>query len=82
MTKKELNLYETQTVRMCIQTFFNMYGVMPGAQDMIDWLGEDYAKVVPLYINEKKSSLSCFSFLLRTFFSLFHRNCSALPVSA
>ena len=36
MTKKELNLYETQTVRMCIQTFFNMYGVMPGTQDMIE----------------------------------------------
>ena len=56
MTKKELNLYETQTVRMCLQTFFNMYGVMPGAQDMIDWLGEDYAKVVPLYVNEQKAA--------------------------
>ena len=28
MTAKELNSYEIQTVKMCIQTYVNLYGVM------------------------------------------------------
>lgn len=50
MTAKELNSYEIQTVKMCIQTYVNLYGVMPGAGDMLDWLGESYAAIIPLYV--------------------------------
>lgn len=56
MTTTERNVYEIQTVKMCIQTYFNLFGVMPGVQDMIDWLGESYAKVVPLYLNTQAAA--------------------------
>ena len=46
MTAKEKNNYKLQTLKMCIQTFFNLNGVMPGTSDMIDWLGKDYTRVV------------------------------------
>ena len=52
MTAKEMRNYKMQTVKMCIQTFFNMNGVMPGIQDMIDWLGETFANVIPLCLTD------------------------------
>ena len=45
------NTYEAQIIRTCIQTYFNLYGVMPGTKDMVEWLGETYEKVIPLYLN-------------------------------
>lgn len=48
--------YEIQKVRMCIKTFFNMYGIMPGAQDMIEWLGDSYEKILPICMAELKAA--------------------------
>ena len=52
MTEKERTNYETQTIKTCIQTYFNLYGVMPGTKDMIDWLGETYIKYIASCIPE------------------------------
>ena len=56
MTAKEMNYYKMQTVKMCVQTFFNMNGVMPGIQDMIDWLGEGFANVIPLCMTDLEAA--------------------------
>ena len=56
MTAKEISNYELQTVKMCIQTYYNLYGVMPGTQDMLDWLGETYAKVIPMFLPEQHAA--------------------------
>ena len=41
-----------QTIRMCVQTYFNLYGVMPSAQEMIDWIGDPYKDAIREYLNE------------------------------
>ena len=35
-----------QTVNMCIQTYFNLYGHMPSLMEMIEWLGNSYQPVL------------------------------------
>ena len=52
----ELTSYEIQAINTCIQTYFNLYGVMPTLRDMIGWLGESYEKVIPLYMNKAKAA--------------------------
>ena len=52
----ELTNYEIQAIRTCIQTYFNLYGVMPKPGDMVEWLGEPYEKVIPLYISVAKAA--------------------------
>ena len=56
MTAKEISNYELQTVKMCIQTYYNLYGVMPGTRDMLDWLGETYAKVISMFLPEQHAA--------------------------
>ena len=41
-----------QMIRMCVETFFNLYGYMPSTQDMIDWLGDTYEQAVPIYMGK------------------------------
>ena len=43
-----------QQVRMCIQTYFNLYGIEPSRQDMLEWLGASYEAVIPEYIRQQK----------------------------
>ena len=52
----ELTSYEIQAMKTCIQTYFNLYGVMPGLRDMIEWLGEAYEKVIPLYMHKAEAA--------------------------
>ena len=28
-----------QKIRMCVQTYINLYGTLPGVNEMADWLG-------------------------------------------
>ena len=56
MTAEEKRIYKSQIVKMCIQTYFNMYGVMPGTSELVEWLGDDYANIVTLYMNEQKAA--------------------------
>lgn len=41
MTEREMRIYEMQAARTCIQTYYNLYGVMPGAQELAEMIGED-----------------------------------------
>ena len=47
--------YELQTLRMCIQTYFNLYGVMPGTREMIEWLGESHTKTILMYMSNMQT---------------------------
>ena len=43
-----------QKTRMCIQTYINLYGTMPGIREMIDWTGFTYEEVSPVLMAELK----------------------------
>lgn len=38
---------QMQEIKMCIQTYFNLYGSVPSKQVMIDWLGTSYEDQIP-----------------------------------
>ena len=40
------NIYKT---RMCIQTYINLYGTVPGIQEMVNWTGMTSEEVQPVY---------------------------------
>ncbi len=35
-----------QKIKMCVTTYFNLNGVMPTIQDMLDWLGASFRDVL------------------------------------
>ena len=43
MTQKRgrlnMNNENIQKIRMCVQTYINIYGVLPSVNEMSDWLG-------------------------------------------
>ena len=41
MTNKDINTYKEQITNLCIQTYYNLYGVMPDAQELADMIGDD-----------------------------------------
>ena len=41
-----------QEIRMCFQTYFNMYGTMPSEYEMLEWLGTSYENEIPKYMNQ------------------------------
>ena len=43
------NNEEFQKIRMCVQTYFNLYGMMPGSRELLEWLGESYRVAVTRY---------------------------------
>ena len=38
---------QMQEIRMCIQTYVNLYGVVPSKQVMVEWLGTSYEDQIP-----------------------------------
>jgi hypothetical protein len=38
-----MNTYKDQITNLCIQTYYNLYGVMPDAQELAEMIGEDVA---------------------------------------
>ena len=46
-----------QTIRMCVQTFFNMYGKMPRLSDMAEWLGQNYMEDIRELFGSSSSGL-------------------------
>ena len=44
-----MNNYAAQKIRTCIATYINLYRVMPGIQEMVDWTGESYETVLSVY---------------------------------
>ena len=44
--------YELQILKTCIQTYLNLYGVMPGTPELIEMLGSEYENIIPLYLRE------------------------------
>ena len=43
---------QMQQIRMCFQTYFNLYGVAPGEHEMLEWLGTSYQEKIPEYLNQ------------------------------
>ncbi len=48
---REINNEMLQKIRMCVKTFVNLYGKRPSVQEMVNWLGSSYEKVVKDYMN-------------------------------
>ena len=48
----EMKTEQMQKIRMCIQTYFNLYGVVPDAHVMREWLGTSYEEKIPEYLNQ------------------------------
>ncbi len=44
--------YETQILNTCIQTYYNLNGVMPGTLELIEMLGDDYERIVSINGNQ------------------------------
>lgn len=40
---------QMQEIRMCYQTYFNLYGAAPSKQEMLEWLGTSYEDKIPEY---------------------------------
>jgi len=43
---------QIQDIRMCIQTYFNLYGAFPTRQVLVEWLGISYEKEIPYLLSE------------------------------
>ena len=43
---------QIQDIRMCIQTYFNLYCDFPTKQVLVEWLGTPYEKEIPSLLNE------------------------------
>ena len=41
-----------QQVRMCVQTYFNLYGSAPSEKVMREWLGISCGEKIPEYLNQ------------------------------
>ena len=41
-----------QQIRMCVQTYFNLYDSAPSEQVMREWLGTSYGEKMPEYLNQ------------------------------
>ena len=35
-----------QTIKMCVTTYFNLHGVLPSIQEMLEWLGKSYEDIL------------------------------------
>ena len=42
-----------QQIRMCIQTYVNLYGIAPSRQVMLEWLGASYEDMIPECLGQK-----------------------------
>lgn len=45
---------KAQEIRMCVQTYFNLYGTVPSEQIMVEWLGTSYEDTIPKYLDQMK----------------------------
>lgn len=46
MEKKD----KLQEIRMCFQTYINLYGVAPDVLKLLEWLGASYKDMIPEYM--------------------------------
>ena len=42
-----------QKIRMCIQTYINLYGIAPSMQEMMEWLGASCKDKIPEFFGQK-----------------------------
>ena len=47
------SMEKEQKIRMCIQTYVNLYGTAPSAQEMLEWLGASYEDMIPEFFDQK-----------------------------
>ena len=41
---------EFQKIRMCVQTYLQLYGIMPGIRELLEWLGDSYREAISKYL--------------------------------
>ncbi len=44
---------DLQIINVCKQTFYNLYGVFPKAQEMLEMLGKKYEKQIELFYGKE-----------------------------
>ena len=49
----KMRIDQIQKIRMCIQTYFNLYGVVPDVKVLREWLGTSCDDRVLGYLNQK-----------------------------
>ena len=42
-----------QKIRLCIQTYVNLHGIKPSAQELLEWLGASYEDMIPEFFDQK-----------------------------
>ncbi len=47
---------QMQDIRLCIQTYFNLYGSVPTEKALLEWLGASYEAVIPAFLQQKKTA--------------------------
>ena len=47
-----MNRENIQNTRMCMKTYFNLYGRVPSIRTMIEWTGLTFAEIFPIYMAE------------------------------
>ena len=47
------SMEKEQKIRMCIQTYVNLYGTAPSAQELLEWLGASYEDMIPEFFDQK-----------------------------
>ena len=50
------SMEKEQKIRMCIQTYVNLYGIAPSAQELLEWLGTSCDDRVLGYLNQKQTT--------------------------
>ena len=52
----EMKKDQMQKIRMCIQTYINLYGTVPDKQVMREWLGTSCEERISEYLDRKNAA--------------------------
>ena len=47
------HMEKEQKIRLCIQTYVNLHGIKPSAQELLEWLGASYEDMIPEFFDQK-----------------------------
>ena len=47
---------QMQEIRMCFQTYFNLYGDVPSEKVLVEWLGTSFEDRIPEYLDKMNAA--------------------------
>ena len=47
---------QMQEIRMCFQTYFNLYGDIPSEKVLVEWLGTSFEDRIPEYLDKMNAA--------------------------